>query len=175
MQHHLLDITQEVYILAAIITKHARQDVEQRLADQEIGIGPMQFGMLRLLRHGPQTISELSQTMLLSPATLVPAVDALEQSGLVERTKDPRDRRRTPLMLTASGAALLVQVPPVTERDALTLSLAALDEEQHQQLLILLRTVVGQFPNGERIIEHVATHIHRPDEPDGSSDRQEVE
>lgn len=171
MYHNLLDITQETYILATIITKHARQDVEQRLADQETGIGPMQFGMLRLLRHGPQTISELSQIMLLSPATLVPAVDALEQAGLVERTKDPRDRRRTPLMLTTSGAALLAQVPPVTTQDALTQALVTLDEEQRQQLLTLLRAIVRHFSDGERIIEHVATHIHLPNESAVSSSK----
>ncbi|MEM8529862.1 MAG: MarR family transcriptional regulator [Chloroflexota bacterium] len=174
MQRPILDITQEVYVLSAIITKHARQNIEQRLADQGVRIGPMQFGMLRLLRHGPQTISELSQTMLLSPATLVPAVDALEQAGLVERTKDPRDRRRTPLMLTESGTALLLQVPPVTVQDALTQALVLLDEDQHQQLLTLLRTVVGHFPNGARIIEHVATHIQQPDGRDAASNRQEV-
>ena len=104
-------LAHEVRILVSIVTKLANRDVEQRMQASGANISGLQHGMLRLLREHPYTSSELSRKMMLTPATLVPAVDALERHGLIDRGRDPNDRRRTPLLLTERALELLKRVP----------------------------------------------------------------
>ena len=71
----------EIRILVNIVAKMARRDLEQRLDASGIGVGALPFSVMRLLSYHPYTISELSRKMILKPATLVPAIDALERQG----------------------------------------------------------------------------------------------
>ncbi len=47
--------------------------------------------------------SELSRRVMLSPSGMTHRIDLLETAGLVERHVDPRNRRSTPVGLTAEG------------------------------------------------------------------------
>src|SRR5512135_3252660 len=109
----------ELRILAGVIAKMAGRDLERHLEVCSAGMSALQYGVLRLLGHHQCTIAELSRTMLLAPATLVPVVDALESKGLLKRERDPQDRRRTPLLLTPLGVEMLSRVPHVSADDAL--------------------------------------------------------
>ena len=82
---------------------------------------------------------------MLDPSTLVPAVDTLERNGYVRRTKDPKDRRRTPLEITGQGTALLAQFPMLDEQDALVKALGQMSDDHQQQLLTLLRELVSNL------------------------------
>jgi DNA-binding MarR family transcriptional regulator len=104
-------------------------------------------------------ISDLSRHFMLDPSTLVPAVDALERKGLAKRGRDPRDRRRIPIALTERGADLLACVPLVDGDDPLFQSLSLMEDEQRQQLLMLMRELVGYMPDGENILKHVSSHM----------------
>jgi DNA-binding MarR family transcriptional regulator len=53
--------------------------------------------------------AELAGLCSLLPAQLVPKLDELERSGLVERCRDERDRRRTMVCITALGRTTLEQ------------------------------------------------------------------
>nr|MCU0495611.1 MarR family transcriptional regulator [Chloroflexaceae bacterium] len=120
----LLPLAQEIQIFCAIVTKAARRDLEQRLAGEQVGIGSLPFGVLRVLEHESLTLTEISRRMQLAAASLVPAVDALEREGLLTRERDPHDRRRTPLSLTAAGHATLARIPALAPEDSLVRSLA---------------------------------------------------
>ena len=146
----------EIRILAAIITKTATTDLEQRLASAGSQAGSLQHGILRLLFVQTATIAELSGMMRVKPATLVPAVDALEKAGLVKRGADPADRRRIPLTLTKRGAALLERVPEVQRDDALFQGVAKLGVDHCATLLSLLRELVGELPDGRAAVEGIA-------------------
>jgi len=87
----------EIRILLSIIGKLNLRAMEQRVNESLPGMSLLQYGLLRILASEPCTLSELSNRMMLTPSTLVPAVDKLEREGYVVRGKDPSDRRRTPL------------------------------------------------------------------------------
>ena len=151
----------EIRILANILSKVANRDMEQRLQTCGANISGLQHGLLRLLRDHPYTSSELSRKMLLTPTTLVPAVDALERHGLVERGRDHNDRRRTPLVVTDTGRALLERVPVIDDDDALVQSLMGMEGEQRQQLLAALRALVGSLLNDPAHVQAIGESVQQ--------------
>lgn len=56
---------------------------------------------------GPQSQQQLARMHGIDRTTMVSLVDGLERHGLVERTRDPSDRRKYAIELTAEGQALL--------------------------------------------------------------------
>jgi len=145
----LYPIALELHILAGMLVKMGKRDLEQRLDSYGLCIGSLPFSILRLLSHGERTISELGRHMMIAPATLVPVIDALEREGLVRRGQDPRDRRRNPLSITSQGAHLLQRVPVVDRNDALIRSLEAMGPQKAEELLSLLRDLVARMWDGE--------------------------
>jgi DNA-binding MarR family transcriptional regulator len=61
----------------------------------------------RLDRQGPQGVSDLAKAERMRPQSMAQTVSELEAEGLVERSPDPRDRRRALVELTAQGRAAL--------------------------------------------------------------------
>ena len=69
------------------------------------------YGILsRIADAGPQRLSALAVTFGLDPSTITRQVQALEASGLLRRTPDPRDRRASLLELTDAGHDLLASL-----------------------------------------------------------------
>lgn len=140
--HDVYSDALEVLILSAIIAKDGRQDTEQRLRAFGADVTAPQYRLLRQLQQGRYTIKELSRVMMVEPATLVPMVDTLERHGLVRRSRDPNDRRRTPVELTETGRERLSRVPFVHESDPIARYLSALSETDRHAFLLRLRELV---------------------------------
>jgi DNA-binding MarR family transcriptional regulator len=139
----------EIRVLAGMVVKAARRDMERRLAEAGVEISGLQYGVLLVLNERGHTLSELSRLMAREPATLLPAVDTLDKEGLVKRGRDSRDRRRTPLLITSLGKSVLKRVPPVSAHDLLPKALKELGEENASKLLSLLREVTLLLPEGK--------------------------
>ena len=77
------------------------------VATQEYSISIEQFQILRLIRSGRGSVSELALAKNISRPAISQAVDALVRKGLLTRTPDAEDRRHIQLALTPSGNALL--------------------------------------------------------------------
>jgi DNA-binding MarR family transcriptional regulator len=158
----------EIHILGAIAAKKTILAMESDPTLAAAGISMPQFGVLRALRRSDRTISELSRIMMVDPSTLVPVVDALERKGLALRGRDPKDRRRVPISLTEEGAVIAAKHPmkgPMAGRDnPLLQSVEAMGPERAELLLDLLREMVGNLPDGDEILEQVATRVrfHSP-------------
>lgn len=60
-------------------------------------------------RRGPATLGELSATERVKPPTMTRVVASLEESGLVVRTADQRDRRVARVAITDAGRELLAR------------------------------------------------------------------
>jgi DNA-binding MarR family transcriptional regulator len=147
---------QMIRIMMAVITKIARQDIEQRLSEHGVNIGSLPFGVLHVIhRRKAETLKDLSQMMMLSPATLVPAVDTLEREGLVVRRKDPNDRRRTPISLTEKGHELIQRIPPMREGEHFVSAVASLNSEERSDLLRMLKRIIRHLPDGEAMVEEM--------------------
>ena len=57
----------------------------------------------RLERNGPATSSDLARADHISPQSMGVTVAALEERGLIERSRDPLDGRRVVLSITEAG------------------------------------------------------------------------
>ena len=67
-------------------------------------IGFAQYRLLSELRHEKAlTATHLAQAADLAPATVTEMIDTLLSAGLVERTRDPGDRRLVQISLTPQG------------------------------------------------------------------------
>lgn len=84
----------------------------------------------------------------LLPSRLVALVDGLERDGLIERRRNPRDRRHHALHLTAAGEQRLHDVGRVAEQHGADLLAPLTDDERAtlSQLLTRLATHHGLTP-----------------------------
>lgn len=159
--YDLHQVTREMRLLTLVITKTIGRTFQERLAKSGHAITPIQMGLMQSILMGPQTISDISKLIVTDPSTLVPVVDALEARGLVERRKDPADRRRVPIYLTDSGRQVLRSVMVVDESDALMAALVQMGPERVLQLLDLLRELLNALPDGKEAMCSMQDHFLR--------------
>ena len=112
---------------------HVRAHVRQ-VATEEFAISVEQFQMLRLVRSGRGSVSELAVARNISRPAVSQAVDSLVNKGLLTRTPDTEDRRYTQLALTASGNAMLDAIFD-DARDWMRPKLAALGERELENVI----------------------------------------
>jgi DNA-binding MarR family transcriptional regulator len=62
--------------------------------------------LTRLHKHGPQTLTGLSEHDRVSPASMSQTVNRLTSAGYAVRTRDPSDRRKVLFSATAAGDEL---------------------------------------------------------------------
>jgi DNA-binding MarR family transcriptional regulator len=62
--------------------------------------------LTRLHKHGPQTLTELSEHDRVSPASMSQTVNRLTSAGYAVRTRDPDDGRNVLFSATAEGDEL---------------------------------------------------------------------
>jgi DNA-binding MarR family transcriptional regulator len=73
----------------------------------EGGLGDAALDVLtRLHKHGPQTLTELSEHDRVSPASMSQTVNRLTSAGYAVRTRDPVDGRKVLFSATAEGDEL---------------------------------------------------------------------
>jgi MarR family transcriptional regulator for hemolysin len=88
-------------------TAHALRKAFDRLA-VGLGVTRAQWKVLFKLTRTPGLRQvELADMLDLEPITLCRIVDRLEEAGLVERTRDPEDRRAWKLHVTARAQPLI--------------------------------------------------------------------
>lgn len=71
--------------------------------------------LLRLSREPGLKQVELAERMDVEPITACRIVDRLEEAGLVERQRDPEDRRAWRLVLTAKAEPILMRLRALAE------------------------------------------------------------
>jgi len=71
---------------------------------EPLGLHPRHFGALNVI-HASEGLSQqdLGRTMGIDPSTMVFLLDELEERGLVERRRHPKDRRAYALHVTDKG------------------------------------------------------------------------
>jgi DNA-binding MarR family transcriptional regulator len=83
----------------------AQRGLDEALAAAELTY--REFLVLAFTASDELSQQDVSRRLSIDPTLIVAAVDALEERGLVERTRDPRDRRRYVLVVTGAGKAAL--------------------------------------------------------------------
>lgn len=105
---------------------------------ERAGFSIYQYAVLALLSEGARKAqATIADVLSLDRSQLVGVLDGLEERGFVERRRDPDDRRRHTVSLTAEGKRQLVELRAIVKQldDSF---LATLDEESRKQLHELL-------------------------------------
>lgn len=109
------------------------------------GLRSREFGVLALIhQNGPQSQHQLGELLRIDRTTMVAVIDDLEQRGLVQRTRDPADRRRYAITLTGDGAQLMDGDLGRLDQTVNAAFLRPLSRTERRQLVELLRRVVGE-------------------------------
>jgi DNA-binding MarR family transcriptional regulator len=123
-------------LLLALLGHHAMRRLREVHTRHELS--PRQFQLLGLLHErGPLGQRELGQLMEIDPSILVTLLNPLEDVGLLSRRRDPLDRRRHLVTLTARGERRLAAAARAQSKAEDEL-FAGLDEGQREQLRVLL-------------------------------------
>lgn len=108
-----------------------------------LGLGVKEFGALSVLvDEGPLSQQRLGERQGVDRTTMVAVVDNLEQTGLVERRRNPQDRRAYSLHATAKGRRLLSQGSEAAKRAEDTF-LAPIPARDRRRLKQLLQTLIA--------------------------------
>lgn len=133
-------LTQNTGFLISRMGLLAARGFAERIA--EVGLTPRGWGALSVLdKEGAITQQQLGAFIGMDPSTMVATIDELEAQGLVERRRNPQDRRAHALHITPKGRRTLSQGRKVARRAQEEL-LAPLGTEERDQLHDLLLALV---------------------------------
>ena len=99
----LLKETMELFRQVILPLWHITRAQIHDLATREYGITSSQFHTIRRISQGDASVSALADCMHVSRPNVSRGVDELVQNGLVNRKRDPDDRRNVQLSLTDEG------------------------------------------------------------------------
>jgi DNA-binding MarR family transcriptional regulator len=93
--------------------------------------------LVRLAQNNGRSQQAIAELMGVNPTRMVFLTDELEKLGLVERRRNPADRRSHALYLTEAGTAMLARVREVTRAHeaAITAGLSAAERDELAALL----------------------------------------
>ncbi len=137
-------VLQETARQALEILPLAVRGVTAGFRRMQFPIVPAQFGVLFLLSNQTYNLSQLAEVHAVSLPTMSNTVSKLVEAGLVQRTRNPLDRRVTIIEITAQGRQILQAGRQQMERD-FSLLLASLPREQLAKLqegLAILRSLI---------------------------------
>jgi DNA-binding MarR family transcriptional regulator len=124
---------------------HLTRRIYRRATEDVLGMKLKPYLLLSNLRDGGLPQSELCTSMHLDPNNCVLMLNDLEASGYVERRRDPADRRRHIVEMTAGGRKALAAADRAVEslEDEV---LGALAPEEREALRGLLARAIAGDP-----------------------------
>jgi DNA-binding MarR family transcriptional regulator len=112
--------------------------VHRRATPEVIGIKIKEFVALAFLREATRaTQQRLAEMLLMDANNCVLLLNGLEEGGLVERTRDPEDRRRHIVAITPKGEKALERAEHQLEtlQDQVLGNLSGTERDQLRELL----------------------------------------
>jgi DNA-binding MarR family transcriptional regulator len=140
-------LPKELVSSTAFLLAKVGMTVKMRMLDEleQVGCGMYEYGVLAILGEGAQkTQAAIADALSVDRSQLVHVLDTLEADGLVERKRDPNDRRRHTVSITAEGKGRLVNLRS-TVRGIEQSFLEPLDDETRKALHEALLRVAYSF------------------------------
>ena len=114
---------------------------------KKLGLTYTQY-IVMMVMWEKETVSsrELAESLHLDYGTLTPVLKRLENSGYLNRNRDPRDERLLLLTITEEGRALkdeAIKIPPCIA------ACMGLDAEEFKQLYTLTYKAIANMESGE--------------------------
>jgi len=129
---------------------------ERRFAEalKPTGLTPRHLGVLYEVQACPTSQGALVETIGVDASKLVGLLNDLEAEGLIARKRDPEDRRRHIVEVSAKGSARLEDAKKIAATVEEEL-LAGLDADQRAELLVLLAQVADSSGIFEGCVERL--------------------
>ena len=128
--------------LLAQLGAHAAERFGARI--KVLGIAPRHAGILRMIATTPSCNQQaLAKRLGVLPSRMVLLIDELAEKGLVERRRNPNDRRHSDLVLTNKGNRMLEKLSRLAAEHEADLC-AALTTKERATLATLCRKIVAQ-------------------------------
>lgn len=125
--------------------KRLQRAGEKNLAGAEMSTADLRI--LRVLRdQGSSPMNRFASETMLSPPTITGVVDKLEERGLVERVRNPEDRREILIAITQKGTITLTMGEELHKR-FLDRSLSVLSDAELRQLASLMKKLADSSGN----------------------------
>jgi DNA-binding MarR family transcriptional regulator len=143
---------------AAFLLVQLGFDVARRFGERlaPLGLEQRQAGMLiRLAENDGRSQHAIAELIGVNATRMVFLTDELERLGLVERRRNPADRRSHALHLTEAGTAMLARVREVSAAHEAAIT-ASLTGAERQQLLDLLRRLARDQGLAAHALPHAA-------------------
>jgi MarR family transcriptional regulator, lower aerobic nicotinate degradation pathway regulator len=131
------------------LLRQATLRVQDRVAEAlaEHGMRPPHNAVLSMLADGPLAQIALATRLQTDRTTMVAIIDDLEAWHLVERRRNPRDRRAHDVSLTELGQARLIEAQHAVST-ADTAFFATLTESERAQLRAMLLRLIAAHDAG---------------------------
>lgn len=123
------------HLLRRVMQK-ATANLMERIGEYDIT--PMQYATLaRLYEYGTISQNQLGRLVAIEPGNFHGLINRLMKRNLIERKRDPNDKRRMTLKLTKEGEELIKVLIPLSQ-DSSDTTLAPLTNRQTEELFTLL-------------------------------------
>jgi DNA-binding MarR family transcriptional regulator len=128
----------------ALLLAQVGVTIKMRVMD-ELDCGGYEYAVLELLGEGAQeTQAAIADGLGVDRSQLVGVLDSLERDGFIERKRDPHDRRRHAVSITADGKRQLLKLRSAV-REFEESILEPLDEKTRKALHEALYRVAGNL------------------------------
>ena len=125
-----------------LLTRMSRL-IHREVDPDKLGMSMKEFSTLNFVRDADGvTQQELGTLMCVDANMVVQLLNSLEKRGFAVRERDPQDRRRHVVRITAKGTRALVRAEAVIEQ-SIDAVLGPLDEDERSQLRRLLAKALG--------------------------------
>lgn len=131
----------EDQIVAAIRRIMRAVDLHSRHLVEKHGLtGPQLAALHEANRMGKVSTGALARAVHLSQPTLTGILDRLERRGLIERSRDSKDRRTVNVALNSAGQRVLFNAPSLLQ-DRFRRELSKLEQWEQTQMLATLQRI----------------------------------
>lgn len=130
---------ESIAFLISDVSRLMRRRFDERA--REIGVTRTQWRVLKFLQRG-EGINQggLAEMLEVEPITACRMIDRLEEAGLVERRRDPADRRAWQIFLTDRARPLLDELGLLADA-LLESALAGITPDDHDVVMATLQRI----------------------------------